>query len=170
MKLLIISFVVFVAIFNHHTCFAQNDSLLSTVPKSTSEYLNTEKNALATINWIENTPLNQEELKHKQQYSLLVSWISGSPNVNVYITEAMISYTNKNKELLVFFMAGYAKYCLTHNYSKDPVQGSLAGIRCAIKTYKKGINIEKDDDMEKLIKLETENKLEEWVKENVKQE
>ena len=60
-------------------------------------------------------------------------------------------------------MAGWTKYSLENNYSKDNVKGSIAGIRSAIKVYKQGVALKKDKEIQKLIDLEDKGELEKWV-------
>ena len=74
-----------------------------------------------------------------------------------------MTFGKKNPELLLVFMGDWAKYILQNGYSKDKVQGNLAGIRSAIKVYKAGSGLKKDKEMEKLIKLDESGSLEGWV-------
>jgi dsDNA-binding SOS-regulon protein len=147
--------------------FAQDSELLASLPKGKKAYLKSEKNVLATINWLENTPLNKEEEKHKQQSALLTGWVMNSPTVDLTLDQSVVTFTNENKELLTFFMAGYTKYALENNHSKDEVQGSIAGIRSAIKVYKNGVGLKKDAAMDKLVQLENKGELEKWVKDQL---
>jgi hypothetical protein len=143
--------------------FAQDPELLESLPKGKKAYLKSEKNVLATINWLETTPLNQDAEKHKQQFSLLTGWVMNSPTVDLTLDESVVTFTKENKELLTFFMAGYTKYALENNHSKDEVKGSIAGVRSAIKVYKKGVGMKKDKEMDKLVQLENKGELEKWV-------
>lgn len=147
--------------------FAQDAELLESLPKGKKAYLKSEKNVLATINWLENTPLNQDAEKHKQQFSLLTGWVMNSPTIDLTLDEGVVTFTKENKELLTFFMAGYTKYALENNHSKDEVQGSIAGVRSAIKVYKKGVGLKKDAAMDKLVQLENKGELEKWVKDQL---
>lgn len=147
----------------YSTSFSQDAELLESLPKGKKQYLKSEKNVLATINWLENTPLNQDAEKHKQQFSLLTGWIMNSPTVDVTLNENIVTFS-KNRELLTLFMGGYTKYSLENNHSDDEEKGSIAGLHSAIKVYKKGNGIKKDEAMEKLVKLEAKGELEKWVK------
>ncbi|HEY8893273.1 MAG TPA: hypothetical protein VIM79_00545 [Niastella sp.] len=146
--------------------FSQDSALLESVPKGKKQFIKSEKNVLATINWLENTPLDQDAEKHKQQLSLLTQWIMNTPTVDVTVDQNVVTFT-KNPELLTFFMAGYTKYALENNHSKDEVQGSIAGVRSAIKIYKKGTGLKKDEAMDKIVKLESKGELEKWVKDQL---
>ena len=67
----------------------------------------------------------------------------------------------------MFFMAGWTKYVLENNYSKDETKGNLEGIRCVIRIYKKGAGMKKDKAMEKIVELEDKGELEKWVAEQL---
>jgi hypothetical protein len=145
------------------TSFSQTDELLDALPTTKDEFINSEKKVLATINWLENTPLDQEADKRKAQNALLVAWITNSPTVTLEISAGVLTFTKKNSELLIVFMGGWTKYSLENNYSKDKIKGNLAGIQSAIKVYKKGISLKKDKEMQKLIELDEKGELEKWV-------
>ena len=66
-------------------------------------------------------------------------------------------------------MGGWTKYCLENNYSTDKVKSNLAGVKSAIKVYKKGTSMKKDKAMEKIIELDDKGELEKWVTEQLAQ-
>ena len=127
------------------------------------EFVASEKNLISIINWLENTPLNQQPDLRKNNYAYLVAWLTNSPTVSIEINSEIITFTEKNSDLLIIFMGGWAKYTLENNYSTDVVKGTLAGIRSAIKVYNKNIGIKKDKEMDKLIALDTKGELEKWI-------
>src|SRR5689334_17349495 len=65
--------------------FAQDQELLDELPKTKEEFVQSEKKLLATINWLENTPLDQDETRHQQQYAILTAWLTNSPTVTLTI-------------------------------------------------------------------------------------
>ncbi len=142
---------------------AQDAELLDALPSTKEEFIASEKKVLSTINWLENTPLDQDKQKHQVQYALLTGWITNSPTVTLEINAKVLTFTKKNDVLIMFFMAGWTKYALENNYSKDNAKGSLAGIRSAMSIYKKGVGVKKDREMEKLVLLEDKGELEKWV-------
>jgi hypothetical protein len=145
---------------------AQQAELLTELPQTKEQFIASEKNVLATINWLENTTVKNEEEKHKQQYALLLAWITNSPTVTIEVNADALTFTKKNSDLLMMFMAGWIRYALQNNYAKDEVQGTLAGIRCAAKVYKAG-ELKKDKEMQKLIDLDEKGELENWVREKL---
>lgn len=136
--------------------------------KSEADYARYEKDVIACANWLENTPLNQDREKRTQANAFMVKWISGSPAVSIGIDEMVTKLADKNEQLLVLFMAGWTRYALENNYSKDSQKGYLEGLKSVINVYKKGIDIKKDKDVEKLAELQGKGELEAWVKDNVK--
>jgi hypothetical protein len=148
--------------------FAQKAELLESLPGDTKEeFIKSEPKVLATINWLENTPLNQEEAKRKEQYALLTAWLVNSPTVTIEVNSKVLTFTKKNSELLIIFMGGWTKYVLENPYSKNNFQGNLAGVRSAIKVYKMGNGLKKDKAMEKIIAMEENGELEKWIKEQM---
>ena len=59
-------------------------------------------------------------------------------------------------------MGGWTRHCVQNNYSTDDVNGSLAGIKAAIKVYKT-LSLKKDKEMDKLVELNDKGELENWV-------
>lgn len=137
--------------------------LLNALPSTKEEFVASEKNVLATIDWLEITPFDKEEEKRMAQKALLVGWITNSPTVTLEINAGILTFTKKNPDLMIIFMGGWTKFCLQNNYSQDNIQGSLAGVKDAIKVYK-NLSLKKDKEMEKLIELEDKGELENWVK------
>jgi len=154
---------LFLCLTIYSTSFGQNEELLETLPTTKEEFITSEKRVLATINWLENTPLDQDVDKHKAQYALLIAWLTNSPTVTIEVNSKILTFTKKNSDLLIFFMAGWTKFCLENSYSKDLIKGNLAGVRSAINIYKKGIGLKKDKEMQKLVELEDKGELEQWI-------
>jgi|GEM_PF-1822608 len=145
---------------------AQNTEPLMKLPKK-KEFKASEPNFIASVNWIENTPFNEEPEMHSHQYAMIVGWMSDSPTVTITLNGYLLDYTKVNKELLSFFMGGWGKYALENDYSKDELKGNLAGLQSMIKIYKTG-DLKSDDAMQELVDLDEKGELEEWVKEKIK--
>lgn len=162
-------FIILLALasFTTQSSFAQD--LLDAVPQTKEEFVASEKKVLGTIDWLETTPFDTEKDKRTKQNALLIAWLTDSPTVTLEINADVLTFTKKNPELLMTFMGGWTRYCLQNNYSKDAVQGSLAGIRSAIKVYKNQ-SLKKDKELEKLIDLDKKSELESWVQEKMQKQ
>lgn len=139
------------------------------VLEAKDDYSKYEKDIIACANWMENSPLDKDVAKRKDVNTFFMKWLTGTPTVSVSISaDLVVKYTEKNPDLLMIFMAGWTRYSLENNYSKDQQNGYFEGYKSIINVYKKGFGIKKDKNLEKLIKIYDKGELENWIKENVK--
>jgi hypothetical protein len=145
--------------------FAQDYEAPSS-PLSTKEnYVTSEKDVIAADKWLEATPIGQQMDKRKQVNAWVMMWITGSPTVTINMREPIIKPFEKNPDLMLVFLAGYARYSLENNYSKDEIQSTVAGLRSVIKCYNSGGDVKKDKALSKVIDADKNGNLEDWVKE-----
>ncbi|OQP56852.1 hypothetical protein A3860_09720 [Niastella vici] len=166
MNLLKGSFVIVLTLISFAS-FSQEGELLTTVPTKKKEFVKSEPLVINTINWFENTPLDQDIEKRKIVAANLIAWVTNSPTVTITFNSNVMPFTEKNNVLLVVFLGGWTKYALQNSYSKDEIKGSLAGLKSVIKFYQANKSLTKDEQMDKLIELDTNNKLEAWVAEQL---
>ncbi|MDD2412660.1 MAG: hypothetical protein RBS19_02525 [Bacteroidales bacterium] len=135
---------------------------------TTEDYAKYEKDIIASTIWMENTPLDKNENKRKEVNGFFMEWLTGCSTVSVNLNaDYVMKYTEKNPELLMIFLAGWTRYVLENDYSKDPYKGYFAGYKSIINVYKKGKGINKNQDLEKLIKVYDKGNLEKWIAENI---
>ncbi|HVS98197.1 MAG TPA: hypothetical protein VHE54_16995 [Puia sp.] len=147
---------------------AQADSLLGNpLPTTKEAFTASEPRVLNTINFLETTPIDKQGDEWRAQAKLLTDWLTNAPEVTIDINARTTPFIKKNPELLFVFMAGWTRYVLQNGYSKDPVQGNVAGIRSAIKVYKAANGLKKDKEMDRLIKVDENGGLEAWVVEQL---
>ena len=130
-----------------------------------------EKDVIAAADWLESTPIGSEQEKRQITNAFVVAWLSNTPNVSLMTRVSILKLFDKNVELVGVYMAGYARYCLQNNYSKDELMAQVAGVRSVIKCYLLGGEVKKDKTLQKLIEEEQKGGLEELIKkkmENIK--
>ena len=127
------------------------------------DYAKYQQQVIEAVNWLEQTPLNQEADKRKQVNAFLLKYLEGSPTVSIELKEYVMEFTQKNPDLLMAFMGGWAKHKLQNASLTDKVKLNTAGVKTVLKVYQLGGAI-KDKSLEKLIKLTSDQELEEWVK------
>jgi len=143
---------------------AQTDSLLQNpLPITKAEFTASEPKVIHTINYLETTPIDKQGDEWRAQATIFTAWLTNAPEVTIDVNAKTTPFIKKNPELLLIFMAGWTRYVLQNGYSKDVIQGNVAGIRSAIKVYRLGNGLKKDKEMEKLIKLDESAGLESWV-------
>lgn len=132
------------------------------------DYAKYEADIIAASKWLEETDLDRDEDKRKEVSAFVMKWIIGSPTVTIDLSEKISKIYGKNTSLLINYMAAYSAYCLQNKSSATKPAATKAGLISMMNAYKKDINIKKSKEMEKLIKLTEENKLEEYIAENFK--
>lgn len=134
-----------------------------------SEYAKYEPEVLACINWLENTPVNEEEEKRTKANTFFLIWISGSPTITIEINRIATSLSKKNADLLFTYMGGWTKYMINNpEDTKDMVKGNIAGVKSVLKVYEANLanGFKKNKKIEKLLQF-SEEELEQWVKDEM---
>lgn len=138
------------------------------VLRDAADYKEYEKELIETIDWLETTPINTMKEERKLANTFFMQWIQGAPNVTIELNGEILTFTGKNSDLLVSFMAGWTKLALTKpELKEDAVKCNLAGLESVIRVYKanKGNGMKKDKAVENLIELQDKGELEKWVEE-----
>jgi hypothetical protein len=144
---------------------AQDFQVPATIPSTKEEFTSSEKDMIAAAKWLETTPIETNTDKRTKVNAWVVAWISGSPTVTIDVNSAFTKLFDKNPQLMIVWMAGYARYVLENSYSTDKIKAHVAGLKSVIACYNLGGEVKKDKAITKLIDADKEGKLEDWVKE-----
>lgn len=131
--------------------------------KAKEDYARYNQDVVAAATWLETTPSNQEVDKHKATNQFLVQWLTGTPAVSVEIQSYVATLSKKNPELLVAFLAGWARYQLQHPDDHDALSLNTAGVQTALRVYQLG-GLKKDKQVEELLELQQKGELAGWIK------
>jgi tetratricopeptide (TPR) repeat protein len=94
--------------------------------------------------------------------TFLIKWMTGSPTVSIELVAGVMPIGCP--DCLIAFMSGWTKYSLENNYSKNKIEGALAGAEHAIEFYSKNKSaLGQNADMEKLIKQKSKDKLKKYI-------
>ena len=135
---------------------------------SKEDYAKYEPAIIDAAKWLEETDLNKEAEKRQQVNAFVLQWVSGSPTVNVDINEQLGKIYGKNAQLLGLYLASYTRTFLENKSTATKFLATKAGLISIMNVYKKGIEISKSKEMDKLIKLTEENKLDDYINEKFK--
>ncbi|GAB3296165.1 hypothetical protein [Hymenobacter tenuis] len=127
------------------------------------DYAEYEPQVVATVNWLEATPIGKEAAKRQEATRFLFQWISGTPTVSVQLQKFVADLTGQNPELMMLFMGGWARYQIQHPEVKDAVVLNTEGIKTLLKGYQIG-NMKRTKPLDEVAKLGTGAALTEWVK------
>ena len=170
MKLFPATAILVLSIFNSAKIFCQDFKVPENYVFNTKDdYDKYEKDVINCVNWIENTPISQDAETRTRANAFIMKWVTGSPTVSLTLNDKIISkITANNPQLLIFFIGGWTRYSLENNYSRDKVKGTCAGLKCLVNVYKKGIGVNKDKDIDKLVDIIDKDELENWVIKNLR--
>lgn len=147
---------------------AQTAPAVPALPSTKEEFISSEKDLLTVVKWMEHTALGTETSSRKLLNAWTMAWLTNSPTVTISIRASILKLFDKNPDLMMVYMGGYARYCLENNYSKDELKSNVAGIKAAITCYNLGGEAKKDKALAKVIEKDSEGKLEEWVSDAMK--
>jgi len=135
--------------------------------KTEEDYSKYESEVIDKINWLMKTPLGENPKERQEINTFLLQWMVGSPKVSLEVSENIVTYVDC-ADCLMIFMGGWVKYALETKDFDNKLMGNLEGTKSVIKFYKFNKKvISENKAIEKLIKLEKKNKLEEYIKSNI---
>lgn len=130
--------------------------------ENAEDYKKTEPLVLRATEWLVKTPVSENPDKRKEINAFLMKWMSGSPTVSIELVSGIVPLDCA--DCLMSFMSGWTRYSLENNYSKNKVDGAVAGAENAIEFYLNNKSeLGKNSDMEKLIKQQKKGKLPEYI-------
>ncbi|MFC4816650.1 hypothetical protein [Flavobacterium sp. GCM10023249] len=123
-----------------------------------------ENDVVNAATWLEETDLDKDKVKRREVNTFVLQWLTGSPTVTVEVSEPLIKLYDKNEQLLGLYLASYAKYNILNKTNTSKFEATKAAIVSMIKVYKKGIDIVKNKEMEKAVKLFDQGKIDDYIK------
>jgi hypothetical protein len=111
-------------------------------------------------NWLVETPIHQDEQRRKEVTASLANWIAENPQLDIELDPKLIKFSETTPELLIIFMGGWAKYAIENDDYDNKLEGNMAGLESVIGFYERnGEYMDKDKNVEKLMKLQDKGKL-----------
>lgn len=147
---------------------AQNFIVPANLPATKEEFLQSENDFINTAKWLENTPIGSDMETRTKANAYIIVWLTNSPTVTIELGKSILKIFDNNPQLMSVYMAGYARYVIENNYSKDKLKANTAGIKAAINCYHLGGEVKKNKTLNKAIDADKKNMLEDWVNEIMK--
>lgn len=131
------------------------------------DYLPLETDVVNAINWLSETPTDEQEGKRMDVNRFVLQWIVGSPYVHIEIKQEIFTFSDAAPDLLIIFLGGWAKYSIETKDYDNKIEGSLAGINAVIDFYTKNKkSLPKSKEIEDYIKMKEDGTLKEYVEKN----
>lgn len=172
MKTLLKSVLFAVFLLSCTATFAQQKKSFE-VPKnykfeSSEDYKQYDSLIIVAANWYQKLKLDQWKEKRAEADKFVQAWAENNPNVKIELNPKIVTFTEANPELNAVFITGWAKYALTHPEDQSVEKGCVAGLKAVCKYYETEVNLNKDKQVEALVKMNNKNELRKWVKEQMK--
>jgi hypothetical protein len=143
---------------------AQYEYVLPEYKLETKEdYAKYEQDMVKCADWLEANPVKTEDLKRAQINVFVLKWLEGSPSVTINVDKKLFDLLGENHHLLSMFFAGYARYVLQNNFSKDSTKANTAAMKSVINLFNLG-GVKKNKHLQKAIAADKDGSLEVWVK------
>lgn len=144
--------------------FAQNFE----VPKDyhftkPEDYVKYEADVVKTADWMMRTHWGTEAAKTETANQFILQWAEGTPDVVIELKQAIMDLSDTNPQLGFIYMAQFSKYAIQHKQNFDKTHANVAALRAIISKYNAEPNHRRDNDVEKLIQMDKENRLESWI-------
>jgi hypothetical protein len=139
------------------------------VPKDYSfleleDYENQRNNVIKAVNWVENTPINEQVVKRKKVNTFLTEWLTGSTDVRINLDQDVVTFMDCS-DCLMIFMGSWARYALVNKDYNNDFKGNLSGIESVINLYLKNQKtLGNIRAVEKYIKQKNKGNLENYIK------
>ncbi len=135
-------------------------------PKNESDYAKYESDVLKCIQWVMQTPANEQTGKQKEVNAFLLMWMSGTSSVHIEVKQEIVTFMD-TPELLMIFMGGWTKYTLETKDADNKVNCSMAGVEAVIEYYTKNrALLSKNKGVEKYLKMKEKGTLKEYIQKN----
>lgn len=117
----------------------------------------------ATFDWLMETPLNSSSEKRKMVNASMAEFVEDHAEYNMDFDVKLLKFADSSPELLTVFIGGYTEYMID-NGNQDVLEANVAGAEKVIDYYEKNRDyLEKNRRIEKLIRKEEKDKLENYV-------
>jgi hypothetical protein len=131
--------------------------------KNKGDYSKYEPDIIKLADWMQQTPWTAQKAKSDAAGQFLLAWIQGTPDVVIELTQSIMNLSDVNPQLGFTFIAQFSKYALQHKGAFDKKHANMEALRAVIAKYNAEPTHKRDDDVEILISMDKEGKLEEWV-------
>lgn len=133
------------------------------VDEAIEDEIKTEEDFVTTYMWLMETPIHLSEDNRKKVNAAIAYYIEENTDINIDPDIKLLKFAEVTPELLPVFMGGYAMHMI-ENENADDIEANVAGAKSLIRYYKKNEEfLEKNKQIEKLIRKEDKDKLEKYI-------
>ncbi|RYU90104.1 hypothetical protein EWM62_11215 [Mucilaginibacter terrigena] len=127
------------------------------------DYVKYEPDIIKTADWMMKTAWGTEPLKTEAATQFLLIWAQGTPDVVIELKQAIMDLSDANPQLGFIYMSQFSKYAIQHKADFDKTKANMAALRAVITKYNIEPTHKRDNDVERLMDLDKNNRLETWI-------
>ncbi|GGH15738.1 hypothetical protein [Mucilaginibacter phyllosphaerae] len=122
-----------------------------------------EQDIVKTADWLQQTPWAVQGARAEKANQFVLDWAQGSPVVLIELKQAIMDLSDANPQLGFVYMAQYSKYTIQHKNNFDKISANMAALKAVMAKYIAEPTHNPDKDVEQLIQLDKQSKLEYWI-------
>ncbi|MFD0763964.1 hypothetical protein ACFQZI_03825 [Mucilaginibacter lutimaris] len=127
------------------------------------DYTKYEPDVIKTADWLMHTAWGTEPVKTEKATQFILKWSEGTPDVVIELKQAIMDLSDTNPQLGFIYMSQFSKYAIQHKGDFDKTQANLVALKALMDKYTTEPSHKRDNDVERLIQLTKENRLENWI-------
>jgi hypothetical protein len=129
------------------------------------DYAPYKNDIVAATKWLEETPIGTEDKKRKEVNKFVITWLAGSPDVSIVMTEELLSIIRKHENYMAVYFGSYSRDVIQNKESNN-FSAAKAGALSLIKVYQNGSKIKKFKAMDELVAAYQKGVIDSYVMEN----
>jgi hypothetical protein len=166
MKKIFPAIIYFVAIIiSINPAYAQKEFNLpdNIALKDKEDYAKYENLVIQAAIWLENTDMDKDPDKRKKVDAFIIKWVAGTPAFTLNLDYPAALLTDRNPELLSLYIASYARNILEDKKESGNFTATKAALKSISHVYKKGIDVARNKELEKMCKFTTEAEWDDYI-------
>lgn len=128
-----------------------------------SDYPRYQETFLKSVDWLLEQGLDAEGRASVNAFVL--AWVSGTDAFHIELKSYVMDLTRRNPDLLMVFLGSWGKFALQHPEEKtNQLVCNQYALRQLLYFYEKASPINKDKDLDRLLRWREKGKLNRWLK------
>lgn len=118
------------------------------------------------LEWLLDTPLNENRNHRNEVNGFIMIWLSGSPEISLDIKSRAMPFLEQDEELFFTFLHGMSLYKLKHKKEEDLILLHAEGLRAVAKqSLQSEDHVERTKVIKKIVKAHKKSRLIELTRE-----
>lgn len=174
-KIILVTYMISIALIaaaQESTCQCPKHEEVSWESLEIEDYLRYQNTVLECIDWLMKTPIKVQQENRKKASGFIMAWLLGCPYVHLSLYPFFMEFTEKNRELIIIFIAGCIKYGIENDVNREKqFEMQKAGLMSLVNYYKQrsSMGLKRDKYIEKFIEsyLDDNDKLNSWLRKQI---